>query len=310
MTFFLLQISPALADTSLVTLTNDSSGSYYVLENDVTIVNTGSDQCTKLQLEVPLMAKLDSPYQQMVSEDFSVQPSAIKETDNGNRTGTFNFDQLAPGAKTVLVEKYTVKVNGSDWLQASNGQVLNDTSAYLQAAPKIESSDPRIQAIANIITSRISGTSALDTARAAFDFTRSTLTYNLASPAANQGALAALQNGSGVCQEFASLFVAICRAAGIPARIVNGYANDRNELAQDNTLINIAGQRHQWAEFYLKGKGWIPADPTMSNAQNSMFGELPAGSYVAENYGDVPVKGTYYGGHLNISFEDQVARGQ
>ena len=310
LTLILSQVSIAIADNSLASLHNDTADSYYILENDLRIENTGSDQATRLQLEVPLMAKLDSPYQEIISEEFSRQPSAIKEADNGNRIGVFNFDDLAPGTQTVLVQKYTVKVNGSNWLQTANDQLLNDPAPYLAPRAKIESSDARIKAIADLISKRSGGSSDLDIARAAFEFTRSSLSYNMSSPAVNQGALAGLQAGSGCCEEFASLFVAICRAAGVPARVVNGYANDRYELAQDSNPINLAGRRHQWAEFYLDGRGWIPVDPTMSNDANSMFGELPAGSYVAENYGDDKVKGTYKGGKLSISFQDQVARGK
>lgn len=149
----------------------------------------------------------------------------------------------------------------------------------------------------------------LGVAQKAFEFTRSTLTYNSYSPSANQGALAGLQAGSGCCEEYASLFVAVCRASGIPARIVNGYANDRDELAEDETLINMTGRRHQWAEFYLDGKGWIPVDPTLSIDMRPVFGQLPTGCYVAENYGDRQVTGKYRGGKLAIQFQDQVARG-
>ena len=52
----------------------------------------------------------------------------------------------------------------------------------------------------------------------------------------------------GVCQDFAHLLVALCRAAGIHARYVNG-------------LIPGDGQTHAWVEV-SDGESWLPFDPT------------------------------------------------
>lgn len=313
-TLFTGQVPTAVADyyPSLTPERNLSSSEpgtdYYILENDVIIENSGSEATTRVRLEVPLMADLDSPYQDIVKEEFSHQPIEIKRLDNGNRIGVFSFENLPPGTQTVLVQKYTVKVDGTNWLQNGNEQELSDPSQYLADCAKIESGDPRIQAVALDIRQR--GTiDRLDIAEQAFEFTRSTLTYNLDSPSANQGALAGLQTGSGCCEEYASLFVAVCRASGVPARIVNGYANDQDELAQDAQPMNMSGRRHQWAEFYVDGKGWIPVDPTLSNETRQVFGQLPTGCYVAENYGDNKVTGKYRGGKLAVKFQDKVARG-
>jgi transglutaminase-like putative cysteine protease len=81
----------------------------------------------------------------------------------------------------------------------------------------------------------------------------------------NKGALYALQKRAGDCTEYATLFVALCRAQGIPSRIVSGAT-----ISADNILHN-----HTWAELYLPNYGWIPVDPTwgQSTGQN-YFGHL------------------------------------
>ncbi len=60
-----------------------------------------------------------------------------------------------------------------------------------------------------------------------------------------------LEQGHGECTEYAALFVALCRAAGVPARPVTGF---------------LAGKKpndwHAWAEFMLPNGQWIPVDPT------------------------------------------------
>jgi len=74
----------------------------------------------------------------------------------------------------------------------------------------------------------------------------------VANTAEDKGALWALQNGKGDCTEFSCLLVALCRAAGVPARWVLGitYADNPEDLI------------HSWAEVYLQGIGWVSVDPT------------------------------------------------
>lgn len=68
------------------------------------------------------------------------------------------------------------------------------------------------------------------------------------------GALWALSNGVGDCSEYSYLFAALCRAAGIPARIQVGFAfHSSSETTDDG---------HMWAEYYLENYGWIPVDAT------------------------------------------------
>ena len=66
------------------------------------------------------------------------------------------------------------------------------------------------------------------------------------------GAKALLESGKGECGDYAALFVALSRAAGIPARPVVGY-----------WAKSGLDQTHVWAEFFVQGEGWVPVDPTM-----------------------------------------------
>lgn len=60
-----------------------------------------------------------------------------------------------------------------------------------------------------------------------------------------------IEKGGGNCGSFASTYITLLRAKGIPARHVIAYLQNR-----DN---------HIWAEFYLERYGWIPVDPTWHN---------------------------------------------
>jgi len=59
----------------------------------------------------------------------------------------------------------------------------------------------------------------------------------------------------GKCADISSVYVALSRAAGVPAREVFGIRQGRTPT-QD-----ISGWQHCWAEFYLPGYGWVPVDP-------------------------------------------------
>ncbi len=65
----------------------------------------------------------------------------------------------------------------------------------------------------------------------------------------------------GFCEHYASSFVYLMRAAGVPARIVTGYQG--GELNPNgNYLIVRQSDAHAWAEVWLEKKGWVRVDPT------------------------------------------------
>lgn len=294
---FFLQSIPVEAESLL----NNHESTYYILESHVKIENNSSTGANRLKLEVPIMAKINSPYQEIIAEEFSLEPIVINELDKRNRTAVFNISNIKQGSEITITAKYLIKISDANWLNSTNDIDLDHLKTYLSPETKIESNAPEIKAIAQDIINQVGNEDKAAIARAAFDYTRQTLKYNMSVPSVNQGALSALKNGAGSCVEFASLFVAISRAAGVPARIVNGFADKTAPLSKANLIADL-DCRHQWAEFFLEGKGWIPVDPTLSNRHNSLFGKLPAGYYVAQNYGDHPIKGSYRGGNLSISF--------
>ncbi|MBA3582176.1 MAG: DUF3488 domain-containing transglutaminase family protein [Gammaproteobacteria bacterium] len=66
---------------------------------------------------------------------------------------------------------------------------------------------------------------------------------------------------AGFCEHFASSFVFIMRAAGIPARVVTGYQGGEFNPLGNYFLIKQA-DAHAWAEVWLDDRGWIRVDPT------------------------------------------------
>jgi transglutaminase-like putative cysteine protease len=85
----------------------------------------------------------------------------------------------------------------------------------------------------------------------------------------------------GFCEHYASAFVVLMRAAGIPARVVTGYqGGERNPLGD----YWIVRQRdaHAWAEVWLPNLGWTRVDPTAAVAPNRVERGLDAALPVGE----------------------------
>ncbi|HRF03917.1 DUF3488 and transglutaminase-like domain-containing protein [Accumulibacter sp.] len=69
----------------------------------------------------------------------------------------------------------------------------------------------------------------------------------------------------GFCEHYASAFVFLMRAAGVPARVVAGYqGGELNPV--DGYLVVRQSDAHAWTEIWLSGKGWVRFDPTAAVA--------------------------------------------
>jgi transglutaminase-like putative cysteine protease len=59
----------------------------------------------------------------------------------------------------------------------------------------------------------------------------------------------------GKCGDISSVYVALARSAGIPAREIFGIRIPRGKEGE------MTKAQYCWAEFYLSGYGWVPVDP-------------------------------------------------
>ncbi|MDF9443390.1 MAG: hypothetical protein ABS96_03445 [Lysobacteraceae bacterium SCN 69-123] len=70
---------------------------------------------------------------------------------------------------------------------------------------------------------------------------------------------------AGFCEHFSSAFVVLMRGAGIPARVVTGYAGGTRNRYGDYWLVRRM-DAHAWAEVWLPQRGWTRVDPTAAVA--------------------------------------------
>lgn len=59
----------------------------------------------------------------------------------------------------------------------------------------------------------------------------------------------------GKCADINSVFVSLCKSAGVPAREIFGIRIPKGSQG------DITKSQHCWAEFYMPGYGWVPVDP-------------------------------------------------
>ena len=147
-----------------------------------------------------------------------------------------------------------------DELRAATGEltVLYE-NAYLQLPPEITA---ETRALAQRLTEGLSTT--YDKAVAIERWLETNLRYTLEQrdPGRTEPVHFFLfDRKMGHCEYFASAFVVLARAAGIPTRQVNGFLGGEWNEYQGYVAVR-AGDAHSWAEVFFPGKGWVTFDPT------------------------------------------------
>lgn len=69
----------------------------------------------------------------------------------------------------------------------------------------------------------------------------------------------------GFCEHYASSFVFLMRAAGVPARVVTGYQGGEYNTIGQHYIVRQS-DAHAWAEVWIEGRGWVRVDPTSAVA--------------------------------------------
>lgn len=70
---------------------------------------------------------------------------------------------------------------------------------------------------------------------------------------------------AGFCEHYASAFVFLMRAAGIPARVVTGYLGGEWNAVGRYYVVRQS-DAHAWAEVWQENRGWVRIDPTAAIA--------------------------------------------
>ena len=74
-----------------------------------------------------------------------------------------------------------------------------------------------------------------------------------------------LDRKSGFCEHYATAYVYLMRAMGVPSRVVTGYQGGELNTV-DGMYVVRNSDAHAWAEIWVAGEGWVRVDPTASVA--------------------------------------------
>jgi transglutaminase-like putative cysteine protease len=262
----------ALASTGL----SATFGTHQLFDFDLTY-HLQNNNLTPANINIALPP--DTSYQDVIYQRIEPVPVNVTLDKDGNYLAWYRLNRG---------EKKDVKVIGSAKLY-SNSKVKDpflDQSLrkkYTESNKYWEKENPEITAkLAEILD----GTPADSTekARVIFQFVVENLKYDsgrLKKNIERLGAVTALNNpASAVCMEFTDLFIALARAAGIPARELNGFAYTTNTtlrpLSMNKDIL------HAWPEYWDDRRGWVMVDPTWGNTTGGVdyFSKLDLNHFV------------------------------
>lgn len=218
--------------------------------------------------------------QRRLRHKVSVAPDEVRLENRLDRFGNVVVDAVAPRVSSAI--KFAVKVAVER--RAAEPNRLPDgwlADGYLLEPSRLTAADDRLRREADELAA--STPWGLELAGRINDWVHQAMKYGLGATGVRTTAAEALAHGVGVCQDYAHVMLAICRACGLPSRYVSGHL-----LGQGGT--------HAWVEVVLPtndGTGdaiaW-PFDPTQASRGGLGYVTIAVGS----DYLDVaPTSGTY-----------------
>lgn len=215
-------------------------------------------------------------------------PTSVKKDQDDNYIVTYI---VPPRTNEVsVIDGYSKVYSNPNLLQTPLAKPVNlsiaDLKLYTDKQSYWQVNDSKIQQLVSKLT--MGKTSVNDKEFAIFNYVATTLHYNkdqvYVSNRSRMGAVDALANPNNViCQEYADLFVTLSRAAGIPSRMVAGYAEPAITTIQQlppNVL-------HAWAQYYDPSFGWVDVDPTWQSTSGGLdyFGDVGSSHFTLAIYG-------------------------
>ena len=203
----------------------------------------------------------------------------------GTHVVSFNVDrphhELVVHGISLVETTAPTRVTGGSWEAV---EAAADRHAELLAPSQYTAPGPDLVEVANTLRSD----TPLATAEAVVEWVKGSLEYVRGVTHVQTSAAEAFATGSGVCQDFAHLALAVLRAVGIPARYVSGYIHPEAEAEVGEEAV---GESHAWVEAWLGD--WWGWDPTNGVDVGHRHVVVAHG----RDYADVaPVRGIYAGG--------------
>ncbi|MCX6384479.1 MAG: transglutaminase domain-containing protein [Actinobacteria bacterium] len=200
--------------------------------------------------------------QKIINSQYSIKPERVFD-DGPNTYAEFIINNPTTNFELNIMDEIVLSQYGLDTaFNAGNKDFdAKDLDKYLAAEKYIEKDDEEIIKTAG----NFEGEDTYVLVQAIYDYVMENMEWVEYVPE-DVGAKVALIEKRGDCTSYSDLFIALLRAKGIPARIVEGYTIDATDL-------NVG---HNWVEVYFNDIGWVPFDPTYddNNGSTSLFNNL------------------------------------
>ncbi|MBR6252897.1 MAG: S-layer homology domain-containing protein [Clostridia bacterium] len=213
-------------------------------------------------------------YEDDESVTITPTPNSKFYDDFGNLYVTYDLGTYNPGRSIdITIERvYTPGSYSGDIPNRTSSTIDADNKIYTKPATRIESDNSEIVSKAKEVTYNV--TSDYKKAMALYEFVNTYLSYDNSGSYANKGAYSALINKKGVCSEYATLYAALCRAVGIPCRVISGYIVERKLVKEEDRVfddsvgkyVDVPAEykysitNHDWNEIWMDDYGWLPVD--------------------------------------------------
>lgn len=248
-------------------------GIVYKVEKEYTISNEGANKARDVVAGIYLLDNHDDwASQKILSEQVKVGSEVITPLPSGNEDNRMKEIQLgdinSENSETINVTQI-LRVNTKQ-IHITSGQSVERIPESLEKYTKPvkhlwQSDDEKIKSKAEELTQGLDNYCAK--ARRLLEWVREHMTYEEQAP--EYSAVWAYESGRGDCTEYSNLFIALARAADIPAKTVSGYLFSSNGLDFEGYDLMDVG--HQWVVIYLPSTGWVSVDLTYGKGQ---FGKL------------------------------------
>lgn len=218
----------------------------------------------EIKLELPIF-NTDGlpPYQRLVSFQAPRGVKIIKRADGQN--AEYLAPHLENGQRLTLEFQFTFVNYAIDYQLNAYQGYSSAEGRYLLPEKGIESDSKTIINLARNLTTGCD--TQLDKARKLFEYVNKTFEYQKIEQDTHS-ALETIRIGKGVCEDFSLVYIALCRASGIPARLVRGYRFNVAELKSGEN--DLKGHAHAWAEVHLPVEGWVTVEPTFTYSINGI----------------------------------------
>lgn len=212
----------------------------------------------------------DTQYQDILLAYLEPTPTNVTVDQDGNYLAWY---KLSRDSKTEVIARGSAKLYINSKNKTSPQLSLEGISRYTQAQKYWEKDSPVIKEKLREIFRGDPPKTNREKVRLIYRYVVDNLSYNgerlKKDDIERLGALTTLNNPQqAVCMEFTDLFIALSRAAGIPARELDGFAYSQNKLLRPLSLSKDF--LHAWPEYYDESRGWVMIDPTWENTSGGV----------------------------------------